>query len=142
MIKFKRINDLAKTPSRGSDYAAGLDLCSVDSAIIQPGKSATLKTGLSFEIDEGLVGLIWPRSKLGAKKQIQVLAGCVDSDYRGEIMIALLNSGEYPFEVRVGDKIAQLLIQSVNMTPLIEVTELSDTTRGSDGINSTEMRIK
>ena len=142
MIKFKKLNDLAKTPVRGSDYAAGLDLCSVDNAIIPSGKSATLKTGLSFEIDEGLVGLIWPRSKLGAKKQIQVLAGCVDSDYRGEIMIALLNSGGKPFEVRVGDKIAQLLIQAVRMDGLEEVTELSDTTRGSAGINSTEMRIK
>lgn len=142
MIKFKKLNDLAKTPVRGSDYAAGLDLCSTDSAIIPSGKSATLKTGLSFEIDDGLVGLIWPRSKLGAKKQIQVLAGVIDSDYRGEIMIALLNSGEQPFEVRAGDKIAQLLIQAVRMDGLEEVAELSDTTRGNAGINSTEMRIK
>ena len=142
MIKFKKLNDLAKTPARGSDYAAGLDLCSTDNAIIPPGKSATLKTGLSFEINDGLVGLIWPRSKLGAKKQIQVLAGVIDSDYRGEIMIALLNSGEQPFEVQVGDKIAQLLIQDIRMDFLSEVQELSDTTRGNAGINSTEMRIK
>jgi len=141
MLKFKKLNKYAKNPSRGSEQAAGLDLCSVENANIPPGKSATLKTGLSFEIERGLVGLILPRSKLGAKKQIQVLAGVIDSDYRGEVMIALLNSGDKTFEVRTGDKIAQLLIQPV-FTTCTEVEELSDTGRGAEGINCAEMRIK
>lgn len=142
MIKIKLLNDDAKPPVRGSSQAAGLDLHSVEDAIILPGVSAVLKTGLSISVGDGNVGLIWPRSKLGAKKTIQVLAGVIDSDYRGEVMIALLNSGDKPFEVFKGDRIAQLIVQQCDLSEPVIVNSLDETTRGIDGINSDEMRIR
>lgn len=142
MIKVQKLNDNAVVPTRGSRNAAGLDLRSVEHALILPGVSATLKTGLAISVGDGNVGLIWPRSKLGAKLNIQVLAGVIDSDYRGEVMIALLNSGDKPFEVKQGDRIAQLIVQECDMSEPYEVEQLDDTERGSDGINSNEMRIK
>ena len=142
MIKVKKLDDNAVIPTRGSCNAAGLDLYSVENAIILPGISATLKTGLAISVGDGNVGLIWPRSKLGAKLNIQVLAGVVDSDYRGEVMIALLNSGDKPFEVKRGDRIAQLIVQQCGMSEPVEVQQLDDTERGIDGINSNEMRLK
>jgi dUTP pyrophosphatase len=141
-MNFKKLHQDAKEPTRGSEFAAGLDLCTIENADIASGKSAILKTGLAFAIESGYVGLVWPRSKLGAKKQIQVLAGCIDSDYRGEVMIALLNSGSDTLEVRKGDKIAQLLIQQVFVGSLTECENLDDTGRGNAGINSTEMRLR
>lgn len=141
-MKFKKLHCDAKTPTRGSSFAAGFDLCTIENANIAPGESATLRTGLAFVIEHGNVGLVWPRSKLGAKKQIQVLAGVIDSDYRGEVMIALLNSGKDTLEVRNGDKIAQMLIQRVFYGALVECDELDDTERGVNGINSTEMRLR
>lgn len=143
MIYFKKINDKAKRPKRGSRDSAGLDLTVVENAEIPAGKSATLKTGIKVAIPRGYCGLIWARSKLGAKKQIQVLAGVIDSDYRGEIMVALLNSGDKTFEVRKGDKIAQMIIQKhYSNTPLVKVENLDQTERGTEGINSTDLRIK
>lgn len=141
-MKYKKLHEDARTPTRGSEFAAGFDLCTIENADIAPGESAILKTGLAFSIEDGYVGLVWPRSKLGAKKQIQVLAGCIDSDYRGEVMIALLNSGSDTLEVRKGDKIAQLLIQQVFIGSLTECENLEDTARGNAGINSTEMRLR
>ncbi len=142
MIKFKRLHEDAKTPVRGSTFSSGLDIASIENVVIPPGASATIKTGLAFEISRGKTGFIWPRSKLGAKLQIQVLAGVIDSDYRGEVMVALLNSGKQDFEVFKGDKIAQLLIQDTPRYNPIEVEELSETDRGKKGINSTEMRVR
>lgn len=141
-MQYKKLHEDAQAPTRGSEYAAGLDLCTIEDADIPPGKSAILKTGLAFEIDFGFAGLIWPRSKLGAKKQIQVLAGVVDSDYRGEVMIALLNSGDETLELRKGDKVAQMVIQAIWAHGLVEVDSLPETDRGAEGINSLEMRLK
>lgn len=142
MLKYKKLHEDAKAPIRGSQFASGFDLSSIEDADIPPGKSAILGTGLAMEIKSGCVGLIWPRSKLGAKKQIQVLAGVVDSDYRGEVMIALLNSGDKTLEVRKGDKIAQMIIQVSFAGVAIECDQLSDAERGSKGINCDEMRIR
>ena len=142
MLKYKKLHEDAKAPIRGSQFASGFDLSSIEDADIPPGKSAILGTGLAMEIKNGCVGLIWPRSKLGAKKQIQVLAGVVDSDYRGEVMIALLNSGDKTLEVRKGDKIAQMLIQVSFIGVSIECDQLSNAERGSKGINCDEMRIR
>ena len=143
MIKVAKLSEDAKIPTRGSDAAAGLDLYTVDSVTIPSGKRAILSTDISMEIPEGHVGLIWPRSKLAGKHGIAVLAGVIDSDYRGEIMISLLNTGEDPMELRKGDKVAQMIIQRhYSDLPLIETTQLNDTDRGNSGINSSEMRLR
>lgn len=140
-MKVERIHQDARLPTRGTDAAAGLDLSIVESVTINPGQSAMLHTGLRVAITPGWVGLIWPRSKLGAKKRIQVLAGVVDSDYRGEVMVALLNSGNEPLELRKGDKVAQLLLQPVSLCDVVEVESLDETGRGKRGINCSELRL-
>lgn len=140
-MKVERIHPDAQLPTRGTDQAAGIDLSIVESVTINPGQSAMLHTGLRMAINPGWVGLIWPRSKLGAKKRVQVLAGVVDSDYRGEVMVALLNSGDEPLELRKGDKVAQLLIQPVGICDVVEVESLDSTSRGKRGINCSELRL-
>lgn len=140
-MKVERIHPDAQLPTRGTDQAAGLDLSIVESVTINPGQSAMLHTGLRMAINPGWVGLIWPRSKLGAKKRVQVLAGVIDSDYRGEVMVALLNSGDEPLELRKGDKVAQLILQPASLCDVVEVDRLDETGRGKRGVNCSELRL-
>ena len=140
MIKVKLLNEDSIMPTRGSEQAAGLDLYSSVDIFVPVGCSATIKTGVEIDVDHGNVGLIWPRSKLGAKFNIQVLAGVIDADYRGEIMVALLNSGDKPLIVKKGDRIAQLIIQACDMSTPVEVKELDETWRGNKGVNCYDLR--
>lgn len=143
MILFKLQQPNATMPTKGSKEAAGLDLYSCQNVDIPPGKSAKINTGVCMEIPNGYVGLIWPRSKISTRYNVDVLAGVIDSDYRGEIQIALINHGDKPFEIREGDKIAQILIQRhFNYMDIKQVDQLSESRRGSAGINSTELRLK
>lgn len=143
MIKIKLLNEQAKMPVRGSDEAAGLDLFTTESVTIPPGHRALLKTGVAMSLPFGYVGLIWPRSKLAAKMGIDVLAGVIDSDYTGELMISLLNTGFSYVEIKAGDRVAQMIIQKhYSFLDLVEVDELDDTQRGKTGINSSEMRLR
>jgi len=130
-------------PTRGSDESAGLDLYTVDSVTIPAGHRALLKTDLSMSMPKNYVGLIWPRSKLAAKMGIDVLAGVVDSDYRGEVMISLLNTGLDTVEIRIGDKVAQMIIQRHYSDMQINlVDELDKTMRGKAGVNCSENRLR
>ena len=96
-----------------------------------------------MSMPRGYVGLIWPRSKLAAKMGIDVLAGVVDSDYRGELHVSLLNTGLDPVEIQTGDKVAQLIIQKHYADMEISIVDdLDRTSRGSDGINCSEMRLR
>tara|TARA_R110002049_G_scaffold170968_1_gene337562 strand:+ start:180 stop:605 length:426 start_codon:yes stop_codon:yes gene_type:complete len=141
MIKVKLLNEDSIMPTRGSEHSAGLDLYSSVDAIVHVGCSATIKTGIAVDVDHGNVGLIWPRSKLGAKFNIQVLAGVIDADYRGEVMVALLNSGDEPFMIKKGDRITQLIVQSCDMSTPVEVKELDETWRGNKGVNCDDLRL-
>ena len=143
MININLLHINAKIPSPGSDESAGLDICTIESVTIPPGHRELLKTGLAMSMPAGYVGLIWPRSKLAAKMGIDVLAGVVDSDYRGEIMISLLNTGLDPVEIKAGDKVAQMIIQKHYSDMQINIVDdLDKTMRGQDGVNSTEMRLR
>ena len=143
MIHFKRLTTNATLPVYGSSEAAGADLTTIESVTIPAGKRALLRTGLQVAfMQSGYVALIWPRSKLAAKFGIDVLAGVVDSSYRGEIMISLLNTSEDDVELRVGDKVAQLLIQPIIQPEMVEVYDIQETDRGSKGINCEELRLR
>lgn len=143
VIKAKRLHESAKLPVRGSDGAAGLDLHMIGEPVtVWPGKRALIRTGIAMEIPFGFVGQIWPRSKLAAKHGLDTLAGIVDSDYRGEVMISVVNHGEDGIYLFPGDKVAQILIQPVWMGSVEEVDTLSSTSRGSSGITCTDMRLK
>lgn len=127
----------AQLPTRGSEHAAGLDLYSVDTGVIYPGVGRLIDTGIYVAIPEGHVGLIWPRSGLAVKHGIDVLAGVIDADYRGEIRVALMNHGQEEFRFMSGMRIAQLLIQPITKLDPVEVDQLPDTERGDGGFGST-----
>lgn len=141
-VNFKKLHPAAVAPVRGSAQAAGLDLCTVESAVIGPGVRALLKTGIAIALPENTVGLIWPRSKLANRYGLDVLAGVVDADYRGEVMVSVINHGHETIELRAGDRCAQLLVQPVLLADAAEVEALDDTERGAAGINDTELRIR
>ena len=141
-LKLKKLHEDALVPSKGSEHAAGYDLYAIESVDIRSTCRAKIRTGIAIEMESGTVGLIWPRSKLANTFGIQVLGGVVDCDYRGEIMISIINSGHETMEIRKGDKVAQILFQLVlnHYTGFDVVDELSETERGSAGINDVELR--
>jgi len=140
VIKVKVLTDwslLANLPTKSHPSDAGWDLYSVEKLDLQPGKRHSVYTGIAFEIPKGHVGLIWPRSGMSVKKGIDVLAGVVDSGYRGEIKVCLLNTGDEPCIINKGDRIAQILFQEVPEFDLEIVEEFSKSDRGEGGFGST-----
>ena len=130
----------ATIPTRGSEHAAGLDLYADHGDTINPSERALIGTGIAIALWPGTVGLIWPRSGLAVKRGIDVLAGVVDADYRGEVRVALINHGAEPVDIEPGDRIAQLLIQPLAMVDVEKVDELPRTVRGSGGFGHTGER--
>jgi dUTP diphosphatase len=124
-------------PNYASAGAAGADLRAAESLSLAPGGRAAVATGLHLEIPAGQVGLVWPRSGLAVKHGIDTLAGVIDSDYRGELRVVLVNHGDAPFEIRAGDRIAQLLVQPVERAGFARVEGLAATDRGDGGFGST-----
>lgn len=140
-INFKKLDDRATIPTYGSEFSAGADLYAVcDSDItIQSGKTVLIHTGLAMEIPEGYGGFIFARSGLASKKGLAPAnkVGVVDSDYRGEIMVALHNHSNEDKTISHGERIAQLVIMPYLAAEFTECEELSDTVRGQGGFGST-----
>jgi dUTP pyrophosphatase len=137
MIKFKRLTDTAQLPKRATDGAAGFDLhYDGDSLELYPGERQILATGIAVEFAYGIAGIIKPRSGLAAKYGIDVLAGVIDTDYRGEVKVILINHGDRPVQIRTDDRIAQLVVISYAANSE-ETAELDDTNRGTSGFGST-----
>lgn len=136
ILKVKKVDSGAKLPTRATMGDAGLDLYSVEEIAIQPGDRLVVKTGIAMEIPFGCVGLVWDKSGLAAKKGIKTMGGVIDAGYRGEIQVVLANLGNEPHAIAVGDKIAQLLIQKVELPEISETAELSDSERGDGGFGS------
>ena len=140
-IKYKKLNDAAKEPTRGSEYAAGYDLyaCLEKNVTILPHETVKIGTGLSFELPEGTFGAIFARSGLATKQGLRP-ANCIgvcDSDYRGEYIIAVHNDSNIPQIITPEERIAQLIIMPFYSVTFEEVDNLSDTVRGSQGFGST-----
>lgn len=136
-LLFKRLHPGARLPARGSARAAGLDLCAVERVTIAAGARAAVRTGLAVEIPAGFYGRVAPRSGLAVRQGIDVLAGVIDSDYRGEILCALVNHGDEPFEVEPGARVAQLVIEAIATPEPAWAEELEETERGAGGFGST-----
>ena len=138
-INIKKLNKRAVTPTRGSEYAAGYDLYALNGDIIAPGVTSKISTGIAIEIPEGFFGAIFARSGLATKQGLRPAncVGVIDSDYRGEVIVALHNDSQDDGEVCAGDRIAQLVIMPYQTVEFIEVDELSDTQRGEGGFGST-----
>lgn len=136
-LKFKKLSTTAIIPTRGSEYAAGLDLYADTNLVVLPGQRVRVNTGVAVELPVSCYGRIAPRSGLAVKHGIDVLAGVVDSDYRGELQAILINLGKDEFHINAGDRIAQLIVEMcVQMEP-IEVEDLDESVRGSEGFGST-----
>ena len=136
-LKIKRLNKDAILPSYANPGDAGMDLYCVETFELAPDEIKSVPTGVAVEIPEGHAGLIWDKSGLSQKGGIKSLGGVVDSGYRGEIKVGLINLSKKPFHFEKGHKIAQMLIQKVEHVKIKEVTELSDTRRGKKGFGST-----
>lgn len=136
-IKIKRLHEAARLPHRGSNLAAGADLCCVEAFTLAPGERKLVATGLAAEIPPGFYGRVAPRSGLAVKHGIDVLAGVVDADYRGELKVPLINFGQQAVSFEAGDRIAQLIIEHAAMCDYVWAEELADTDRASGGFGST-----
>lgn len=143
LVKIKKLYFDAIIPTQGSDQAAGYDLYARgllgECAIIQPHETRMIGTGIAMEIPNGYFGGIYPRSGLATKSGLRPAncVGVIDSDYRGEIKVAIHNDSNTPKMVNDGDRIAQLIIQSYLNVEFEETDELSDTVRGDGGFGHT-----
>ena len=136
-IKF--INNNSNIPTRGSLNSAGLDLYSNESGVIEPLSRKMISTGIIIKIPDNYYGRIAPRSGLALKNGIDVLAGVIDSDYRGEVKIILYNTDkDNNYEYKKGDKIAQIIIEKYYNMDINIVENLDDTIRGNNGFGSTD----
>lgn len=140
-IRVKKLHEKAILPTYGSMEAAGADLyaCLEEPVVIEPGETAWIPTGLALEVPKGCAGLVYARSSLGAKRGLAPAnkVGVIDSDYRGEIRVVLLNHSKQTQRIEHGERIAQFLITPVLTPAYEEVGELTDTDRGAGGFGST-----
>ena len=140
-IKVIKLRSGATLPTYGSEYSAGADLyaCLEEPVTIEPGKTVFLPTGLSMALPKGYVGLVYARSGLACKQGLAPAnkVGVIDSDYRGEFMIALHNHSTEPRVVEHGDRIAQLVVTPVIQPDYYEADTLDETSRGTGGFGST-----
>jgi dUTP pyrophosphatase len=137
-VAIRRLRPNARVPEQAYEGDAGLDLAACDPVVLEPGERAVVATGLAVEIPEGFAGFVQPRSGLAARHGIGIVnaPGLIDSGYRGEIRVVLLNTGRESFAVEPGMRIAQLVIAPVAAVRLIEVEELATSERGSRGFGS------
>ncbi|XP_052263884.1 deoxyuridine 5'-triphosphate nucleotidohydrolase-like isoform X2 [Dreissena polymorpha] len=137
VLRFAKLTAKAFTPTRGSKLAAGYDLYSAYDAVIPARGKAVVKTDIQISLPDGCYGRVAPRSGLAAKNFIDVGAGVIDQDYRGNVGVVMFNFGDADFEVKAGDRIAQLICERIYLPDLIEEKSLDDTDRGSGGFGST-----
>ncbi|MBQ7129123.1 MAG: dUTP diphosphatase [Clostridia bacterium] len=140
-VNIKKLNDNAVMPTYGSEFAAGADLyaCNEEKITINPHETVLIKTGIAMEVPVGYAGLIYARSGIASKRGLAPAnkVGVVDSDYRGEVMVALHNHSESKEEIEPYERIAQLVVAPFLKVDFECVDELSDTIRGAGGFGST-----
>ena len=141
IIAVKKLDERAILPTYGSEFAAGADLYALTDGEVTfaPGETKLIRTGLAMEIPEGFAGLIYARSGLACKRGLAPAnkVGVVDSDYRGEVMVALHNHSAVEQKIAAGERIAQLVIAPFLKASFSACEELSETVRGEGGFGST-----
>ena len=136
-IRIKKLHPDARIPNFAHNGDAGMDLFTVESFEIEPGERKSIPLGLAIEIPQGYVGLVWDKSGLSHKYGIKTFGGVIDAGYRGEIHAGVMNLSDKFFSFEKNHKIAQLIIQKIEYPDFEEVTELSDSDRGTKGFGST-----
>ncbi|KAG2498193.1 hypothetical protein HYH03_003947 [Edaphochlamys debaryana] len=133
----KKLSDKATLPKRGSAGAAGYDLSSAEDTVVPARGKAIVKTDIAIRVPKGTYGRVAPRSGLAVKNFIDTGAGVIDEDYRGNVGVVLFNHSDKDFEVKVGDRVAQLILERIVVPDVDEVEELDATDRGANGYGST-----
>ncbi len=136
-LKIKKLHADAVMPKYATKDDAGMDLYAVESVTVEPMERKQIGTGIAMEIPEGCAGLIWDKSGLSHKFGIKTLGGVIDSGYRGEIKVGVINLGTEKYVFEKGHKIANLIIQKKETPEIEEVSELSDSERGAGAFGST-----
>jgi len=136
-LKVKKLHEHAVLPQHAKRNDAAIDLSSCEALVLKAGDQALVKTGISMAIPEGYAGFVWDRSGLAANSSIHTMAGVVDSGYRGEIKVVMINLGKDDFSIDKGMRIAQMAIQPVSELEVEEAEELDETHRGERGFGST-----
>ena len=142
VLKIKKLRDNAVIPKRATEGSAGMDLyaCIDNEITIEPGSLAFVPTGIAIELpSKNYMANIYARSGLGIKHGICLSngVGVVDSDYRGEVCVGLCNVSDAPYTINVNERIAQMVIVPVSLMPVVQVQEITDTSRGEGGFGST-----
>jgi len=136
-ILVKKLVSEAKMPVFSQAGDAGMDLYSAEDAVLKPGERISCKTGIAIKIPDGYVGLIWDKSGPSHKFGIKTLGGVFDSNYTGEYLIGMVNLSGENFEIKKGQKIAQVIFQKIEIPEIEEVNELPQTNRGDGAFGST-----
>ena len=142
VLKIKKVRDSAKVPNRATSGSAGLDLCAcIDEPVtLEGGATAVIPTGIAIALPSAEYGaFVFPRSGIAVKHGIGLLnsVGVIDSDYRGEIMVGLINQVSTPYTIQPGERVAQMVVMPVSMMSTEEVYDLDETERGAGGFGST-----
>ncbi|XP_051172691.1 deoxyuridine 5'-triphosphate nucleotidohydrolase [Leptopilina boulardi] len=140
VLKFAKLSDKAFTPVKGNAYAAGYDLKSAYEYVIPAKGKELVKTDLQIAVPEGTYGRVAPRSGLAWKNHVDVGAGVIDQDYRGNVGVVIFNHGDQELKVQPGDRVAQLICEKIEYPILEELNSLDNTERGEGGFGSTGMK--
>eukprot|EP00475_Leptophrys_vorax_P030289 TRINITY_DN4526_c0_g1_i1.p2 TRINITY_DN4526_c0_g1~~TRINITY_DN4526_c0_g1_i1.p2 ORF type:complete len:170 (-),score=41.13 TRINITY_DN4526_c0_g1_i1:584-1033(-) len=140
LLKVKLLSETATLPSRGSVHAAGYDLSSAVNTVVPARGKALVATDIAIALPEGVYGRVAPRSGLAWKKHIDVGAGVIDRDYRGNVGVILFNHSNEDLQVNVGDRVAQLILERYETAEVVQVDDLDDTERGEGGFGSTGVK--
>lgn len=135
-LKVKKVQMDAKLPQYGHTGDAGLDLFSSIDFVLEKGQVEAIPSGIKVAIPDGYVGLIWDKSGVSLKG-VHRLAGVIDSGYRGEVKVVMINLSDKPFAIDKGMKIAQMLVQPITLVRVVEAEDLDNTSRGEGGFGST-----
>ena len=135
-IKIKKVHPDAIIPKYAHPGDAGMDLYTTGSVVLRPGERKSIPVGVAIELPPGYVSLVWDKSGLSHKHGLKQFGGVIDSNYRGEYNVGVMNLSDKEFKFGKGDKVAQILIQKVEEAEFEEVSELSDSPRGDKWLGS------
>jgi len=136
MLRVKKLSENATIPTRATAGSIGYDLYSAENKTIDEFSHGLVKTDIAIEIPHGTYGHIMARSGLALRHAIAIGAGVIDFDFRGNVGVVLFNHGKNKFEIKIGDRIAQLVLELAVTLPIVEITELTTTERGDKGFGS------
>lgn len=137
IVKLKKLKLQATLPKYAFPGDSGMDIFSAEDYLLRPGEWHVFSTGIASEISPGFFMRFAPKSGLAVKHGVDTLAGVIDCTYRGEWLVVLVNHGKEPVEFKIGDKLAQAVLQRFETAEILEVRKLSETARGKNGFGST-----